>query len=268
VISVSNDFQVHRGWNMDYQALPAVEVNIPTVPETATTRLIEALTPMKGAPKKYERRRLDGGKAPASGPIDLMNLARVFTEVTRDQKLCLTNRPLGWPTNANELEHPHDYMGHSGGGGVGAGPGVAIGVALALRDLKSERLPVSIIGDGDFTMGMGALWTAAHERIPILFVVANNRSYFNDEHHQQIVARQRNRPPENAWVGQRMEDPIPNLMLLAKAQGLDGEGPITDLADLPDALRRGLEKVRNGQAWVIDVHVPPEYCRDPLVELA
>jgi thiamine pyrophosphate-dependent acetolactate synthase large subunit-like protein len=268
VISVSNDFHVHRGWNMDYQALPAVEVNIPTVPETATARLIDALTPLKGAPKIYERRRLPGGDVPASGPISLMNLARVFANVTRDQKLCLTTRPLGWPANGNELEHPHDYLGHNGGGGVGAGPGVAIGAALALRDLKSERVPVSIIGDGDFTMGMSALWTAAHERIPILFVVANNRSYFNDEHHQQLVARARNRPPENAWIGQRLEDPMPDLMMLAKGQGLDGEGPITDIAALGDAIRRGLAAVRRGKAWVIDVHVPPEYCRDPMVELA
>jgi thiamine pyrophosphate-dependent acetolactate synthase large subunit-like protein len=268
MISVSNDFHVHRGWNMDYQALPAVEVNIPTVPETATARLVEALQPLKGTPKAYERRRLPGGEVPASGPISLMNLARVFANVTRDQKLCLTTRPLGWPANANELEHPHDYLGHNGGGGVGAGPGVAIGAALALRDLKSERVPVSIIGDGDFTMGMNALWTAAHERIPILFVVANNRSYFNDEHHQQLVARARNRPPENAWIGQRLEDPMPDLMMLAKGQGLDGEGPITDIAALGDAIRRGLAAVRSGKAWVIDVHVPPEYCRDPMVELA
>ncbi len=38
-------------------------------------------------------------------------------------------------------------------------------------------------------MGNTAVWTAAHYRIPILFVVANNRSFYNDEVHQERVAR-------------------------------------------------------------------------------
>lgn len=269
VISASNDFNNHRGWNMDYQALPAVEVNLPTVPETATARLVEALTPLKGETvPAYVPRRLAVDPPPATGPISLMDLARAFAVATRDQKVGIASRPLGWPNNAHELEHPHDYFGHNGGGGVGAGPGIGIGIALALRDLKSERIPVAILGDGDFTMGANALWSAAHERIPLLILIANNHSYFNDEHHQGQVARSRGRPAENAWVGQRMEDPVPDLLMLAKAQGIDGEGPIDDLADLPGALARGLAAVRAGQPWVIDVRVPPEYCRDPLVELA
>ena len=268
VISVSNDFQIHRGWNMDYQGLPAVDVNIPTVPETGTARLVEALVPLKQDVPNYTRRRLIAEAPAASGPISLMDLARAFGVATCDQNVCLTSRPLGWPNNANNLEHPHDYLGHNGGGGVGSGPSIGIGVALALRDMGSERVPVAILGDGDFTMGMNSLWTAAHERIPLLFLIANNHSYFNDEHHQGQVARARGRPVENAWVGQRMEDPTPDLLMLAKGQGIDGEGPIDDLADLPGALQRGLAAVRGGVPWVIDVRVPPEYARDPLFELA
>lgn len=269
IISVSNDFHTHRGWNMDYMALPAVDVNIPTVPETAVARLIEGLAGKRTPARTYERRRLipDAPKS-ATGPISLMDLARVFAIETQDMKVSLASRPLGWPNNANELEHPHDYLGHNGGGGVGSGPSIAIGVALALRDLQSERLPVAILGDGDFTMGMNCLWTAAHEKIPLLMIIANNHSYFNDEHHQGDVARQRGRPASNAWVGQRLEDPVPDLLSIARGQGIAGEGPIKDMADLPAALRRGFQTVRAGQPWVIDVHVPPEYARDPLFELA
>lgn len=268
VISVSNDFHIHRGWNMDYQGLPAVDVNIPTVPETATRRLVEALTPLRPAPQAKPRRRIEAEPSASSGPISLMDLARVFARETRGMELCLTSRPLGWPNNANELEHPHAYLGHNGGGGVGSGPSIGVGAALALRDMQSPRLPVAIVGDGDFTMGATALWTAASQQIPILFVIANNGSYFNDEYHQVQVAIARGRPPENAWVGQRLEDPVPDLLMLAKAQGIDGEGPVTDLADLPGALHRGFEAVRSGKPWVIDVRVPPEYCKDPMVELA
>ncbi|WOS65635.1 thiamine pyrophosphate-binding protein [Sinorhizobium fredii] len=268
IISVSNDFNIHRGWNMDYQGLPAVDVNIPTVPETAVSRLLEALETRLPAPRTHERRRLDAEPSRTSGPISLMDLARVFNRVTRDRDVCLTSRPLGWPTNANELEHPHDYLGHNGGGGVGSGPSIGIGAALALRDMKSARVPIAIVGDGDFTMGNTALWSAASQGIPLLYVISNNNSYFNDEHHQAQVAVERGRPPENAWVGQRLQDPVPDLLMLAKAQGIDGEGPITDIAELSGALQRGIEKVKSGKPWVIDVRVPPEYCRDPMVELA
>jgi hypothetical protein len=105
-----------------------------------------------------------------------------------------------WP-----FRHPLDFVGSDGGGGIGGGPGIAVGAALALRG--SGRLPVAICGDGDFLMGVTALWTAVHYRIPLLIVIANNRSFFNDEVHQERVARMRGRPVENKWIGQRMADP-------------------------------------------------------------
>src|SRR5262249_31342361 len=80
---------------------------------------------------------------------------------------------------------PLDYLGSDGGGGVGGGPGISVGAALALRG--SGRLPVAVCGDGDFLMGVTALWTAAHYRIPLLIVVANNRSFFNDQLHQETM---------------------------------------------------------------------------------
>ena len=51
----------------------------------------------------------------------------------------------------------------------------------------------AVMGDGDFLMGATALWTAVKYRIPLLVVVANNRSYFNDEMHQHKVAARRGR---------------------------------------------------------------------------
>ena len=82
-------------------------------------------------------------------------------------------------------------------------------------------------------MGATALWTAVHYRIPLLVVVANNRSFFNDEVHQERVARMRNRPVENKWIGQRLADPEIDLAAMARAQGALGFGPVHDAADLP-----------------------------------
>ena len=87
-------------------------------------------------------------------------------------------------------------------------------------------------------MGATALWTAVHYGIPLLVVVSNNNSFFNDELHQDRMARQRNRPVANRWIGQRIADPEPDLGMLAKAQGAEGFGPIRRPDELPRALAR------------------------------
>ena len=126
-----------------------------------------------------------------------------------------------------------------------------------MRD--SGRLPLAILGDGDFLMGVTALWTAVHYRIPLLVVVANNRSFYNDEMHQERMARQRNRPVENKWIGQRIADPEIDLAGLARAQGAQGFGPVQDGADLAGTLARAVSAVKDGAVAVVDVRVAPGY---------
>jgi len=140
---------------------------------------------------------------------------------------------------------------------VGGGPGISVGAALALKG--SGRLPVAVCGDGDFLMAVTALWTAAHYHIPLLFVIANNRSFFNDELHQERVARVRNRPIENRWVGQRISEPDIDLASMARAQGAQGFGPVTSAADLDKVFAEAIAAVDNGHVAVVDVRVEPGY---------
>ena len=121
-----------------------------------------------------------------------------------DHLLCLRNTRT-WPEGVWTFPGAGSYLGHSGGGGVGYGPGALVGGALAARD--RGQLGVGIIGDGDLLMAAGALWTAVHYRIPMLVVINDNSSFYNDEPHQAEVARHRGRPPENSWIGMRMTDP-------------------------------------------------------------
>jgi thiamine pyrophosphate-dependent acetolactate synthase large subunit-like protein len=267
IVNVTNDFHVHTGWNMDYGSLPAVDVHIPTPPEPAVLRLVEALGAVRGNVPAQAPRRVRIDAPQSSGPIGLMDLARTFYRVIESEPICITGRPLGWPSNANLIDHPLGFLGHSGGGGLGAGPSIAVGAALALREMGSERIAVAILGDGDFTMGATALWNAASLKLPVLYLIANNSSYYNDEHHQKQIAGRRDRPEDKAWVGQRMQDPEIDLVGLARAQGVDGEGPVRDLADLPQALERALDHVRGGRAFVLDVRVPQEYVGKDMVTL-
>jgi thiamine pyrophosphate-dependent acetolactate synthase large subunit-like protein len=128
---------------------------------------------------------------------------------------------------------------------------------LALQG--TSRLPIAVLGDGDFMMGVSAVWTAVHYRIPLLIVVANNRSYFNDEIHQERVARHRSRPIENKWIGQHIRDPDIDIAAIARAQGALGFGPITRGRELQAVLTEAIARVNAGNVCVVDVRVKAEY---------
>ena len=168
-----------------------------------------------------------------------------------------THLPLSWDDSWITFRHPLDYVGSDGGGGVGGGPGISVGAALALKG--TGRLPIAICGDGDFLMGVTAVWTAVHYKIPLLFVLANNRSFYNDELHQERMARARNRPVENKWIGQRMSDPEVDLAAMGRAQGAVGFGPVTKSADLAGVLEKAIAAVDAGGVAVVDVRVEPGY---------
>jgi thiamine pyrophosphate-dependent acetolactate synthase large subunit-like protein len=134
---------------------------------------------------------------------------------------------------------------------------MAVGAALALHG--TQRLAVAVLGDGDFLMGATALWTAARCRLPLLVVIANNCSFFNDELHQDAVAVRRSRPRSNRSVGTSISDPAPDLAMLARSQGVSGFGPVTHPAALAPELRRALSVADNGLPAVVDVRVERRY---------
>ncbi len=169
----------------------------------------------------------------------------------------LLHLPLGWDGKLWPFRHPLDFIGSDGGGGIGGGPG-----HLGRRRARAagQRAPARRdLGDGDFLMGVHALWTAVHYRIPLLFVVANNRSFFNDEVHQERVARMRGRPVENKWIGQRITDPQLDLAALARAQGAQGFGPVAHGEDLIGVLKAAISEVDAGGVAVVDVLIEPGY---------
>jgi thiamine pyrophosphate-dependent acetolactate synthase large subunit-like protein len=128
---------------------------------------------------------------------------------------------------------------------------------LALKG--GTRLPVAVLGDGDFLMGVTAFWTAVRYDIPLLVVVANNRSFFNDEVHQEKVAVVRGRPVENKSVGQRLETPEIDIAAMARAQGALAWGPVGSKDELEHALLEAIAAVRAGKVAVIDARVGREY---------
>ncbi len=130
-------------------------------------------------------------------------------------------------------------------------------MALALRG--TNRFVMSAFGDGEYLMSATALWTGVHYRIPCLIIVANNRSFYNDELHQERMARQRGRLIDNKWIGQRMSDPDIDLAMMARSQGAVGIGPVRENSKLRAALAEAVASVRQGHVAVVDVVVEPGY---------
>jgi thiamine pyrophosphate-dependent acetolactate synthase large subunit-like protein len=263
VIQVSVDHRLHNGWSMDYQGLPPVDVFIDCEPDQAVPALLEALGP---GPSRVVVARAKEHPVPTGDKLTVDHMADALREAVGDRPASLTHVSLSWNGASWPFKHPLDYLGSDGGGGVGGGPGISVGAALALKG--SGRLPVAVCGDGDFLMGVTALWTAAHYKIPLLIVVANNRSFFNDELHQERVARMRNRPVENRWIGQRISEPDIDLAGMARAQGAQGFGPVERISDLASAFEQAIAAVEAGGVAVVDVRVAPGYTAATTAQMA
>jgi thiamine pyrophosphate-dependent acetolactate synthase large subunit-like protein len=252
VIHASLDQQLHRGWNMEYFGLAPADVYLSCDADTLTATLVKELA-IPAAPAYVPVVK----QTTRAEQISIKAIADALNAMTEEQDVCLVRLPLGWNGSYRHFRHPLDYLGGDGGAGIGSGPGMCVGAALALRG--TGRLAVGILGDGDFMMGVTAVWTACHYRIPVMLIISNNRSFFNDELHQERVAKERGRPVENRWIGQRISEPDIDVAAMARAQGAFALGPIVDLQALDQAVADGIGAVRAGKVCVIDVRVLPGY---------
>jgi thiamine pyrophosphate-dependent acetolactate synthase large subunit-like protein len=133
----------------------------------------------------------------------------------------------------------------AGGGGLGHGPPSAIGAALAHR--KHGRFVIKFQNDGDMMYTPGALWTATHHQIPMLFVMRNNRAYHQELMHLQRMANryQRGATWEKTHIGRHRQSEY-RLRHDGAQHGPLRRRSITEPKDLGPALRRAAERVEKG----------------------
>jgi thiamine pyrophosphate-dependent acetolactate synthase large subunit-like protein len=262
LVHVSMDSMLHNGWSMDHFGLPPVDTLVMADADRFLELLLVATsTALGGRPKSpwstHELTAPRGYSENADREMMPHDIEVALADLRRDHALTLAHTTIGWAATDYHFRGPLDYLGHDGGGGLAAGPGLTVGAALALKD--SDRIVVGVLGDGDFLQGATALWTAAHYSLPALFIVSNNRSNFNDEIHQESVAKTRERPIENRWIGQRIDEPAVDLASLARAQGVEATGPVETAPELLKAIKQGVKIVAEGKPFLIDARVKPGY---------
>ena len=186
-------------------------------------------------------------------PISPPRLAHeVWEAIKNDPWLLVAGGFRSWPHRLWDWNKPGLFLGGYGGGGLGYGPGASVGASLPYKG--KGTVCVNLQRDGELLYTTSALWTAANVKVPLLTVMTNNRTYYNDEEHQEKIAIARGRPPENKIVGMRMEKPPVDFANLARSFGIFGEGPITEPEKIRPALDRALKVVREeGAPALVDV---------------
>lgn len=161
----------------------------------------------------------------------------------------------GWQNKLWDFTQSSQYLGGSGAAGIGYIGGAAVGAALAHKG--DGTLCVSIQGDGDLLMGPGAMWTAAHHKIPMLTIVHNNRAWHQETMSVQMMASRRSRHPERGRIGTEITNPNIDYAKVAQGFGLYAEGPIVKASDIAPALARAIKVVRGGEPALLDIVTQP-----------
>lgn len=172
---------------------------------------------------------------------DLLPDDAVFVDET------ISNRPSF--VNVLRFGDPLSYFA-ANGLSLGYSPGVACGIKLA----QPQRQVVNVVGDGSLMYYPQALWNAAHEETPVLFVVLNNGEY---RVLKQIVDRM-----GGPWgastempVSLNIEKPAIDFVTLARSLGVEAER-VSSPAELRPALTRG---IGSGQPYLVEVIVEQTY---------
>lgn len=267
IISLSVSELLVHSWTSDFQRMQPLDLNL--VGESrlalpALADLVSASGPSAAARRsraesiaEQGRRRREEWQSRAAtltgeGVVPLGALGFALREALVGKDVVLSNSDLrGWARRLWRIDQPYQYTGSSGGAGLGYGIGGSLGVALAHRG--TGRIVLNLQPDGDFLYSSSALYTAAHEQLPLLTVMLNNHSYYNSEEHGLRMAETRGRPASRAGIGTRPEGPSVDFAGLARSFGIASAGPVSSVGDLPNALATAVEAVASGEPYLLDV---------------
>jgi acetolactate synthase I/II/III large subunit len=277
LVSISSSDLFYKSNYQNFQRYEDVDLSIPADAEATLPALIEAVKRLLTDDRKqaiqaraaklaqlsqaaHDQTRTAASYAWDASPVSTARLSSELWAQIRNEDWSLVSDTFwvsNWPLRLWDLKKHYHFIGGAGGEGVGYLAPAALGAAIANK--KHGRLSVSIQSDGDLMMANGVLWTAAHHRVPLLTIMHNNRAYHQEIMQLQRVANQHNRGVDidKCKIGTAIENPNINYAMLAKSMGVQAEGPISDPSQLSAAIRRGIEVVKGGDPYLIDVITQP-----------
>jgi benzoylformate decarboxylase len=197
------------------------------VRETADLQRAIAATSEAHARRQAERDRFDemararAGSSPAHPMAACDAILRVLPEesVVVDEAITASAYVRGF----HRTSGAHTYWACRGGG-LGWGMPAAVGVSLGL-----DGEPVlCVVGDGSAMYSPQALWTAARERLPVVFAVLDNGQY-------RILRDNLRARDEDATAGIDLVEPPIDFVALATAMGVTAT-PVASASDAAGAV--------------------------------
>lgn len=254
-----------NGWLPKFQRYQPVEWSVLADSRIALPVIIDAIrrrqTPAQAeaAQARFEiaaaeqKVLRDGWRAQALAaaddvPISTARFALELGEAIRDYDWVLTAGTIaGW---ARKLWDFDDWSRHPGRSlGTATQIGISMGVARAYK--ATDKLVVDVQPDGDLLFDPGAMWTIAANELPMLIVMFNNRSYYNDCEHQRKVAIDRGRDVSRAHIGMDLNAPSPDFAAMARSFGMEAYGPIEDPEELAETLKLAVARVMETRCPVL-----------------
>jgi acetolactate synthase-1/2/3 large subunit len=184
-------------------------------------------------------------KASGQVPISSDWLCRCVGEAIDDDTILLTQALRAGASLPHQVDRTRPGTLLASAGGT---MGWALPAALGARIAAPDRTVVALMGDGVFVYGspVATLWCARRYRAPFLSVIFNNQGY---EAIRGLFRRRPEVPEQSADIM-----PPPDYAMIARGCGAYGR-TVEDPADVLPALREGIDRVRNGQAAVLDIRV-------------
>lgn len=188
------------------------------------------------------RAQQDALKAAAARPMDPRLLMLRITEALPRDAVVVDE---GLTASISFLSHfavrdAHCYYGLASGG-IGFAMAGAVGICLALPD----RPVMAMVGDGSAMYSIQALWTAAHLKLPLTYVITNNRSY------RILKERLKGMRGSERYIGMDLREPEIDFVELAQSMGVPARR-ITEPDDVVPALRAAMA---SGAPGLLDVRI-------------
>ncbi|MEL7726773.1 benzoylformate decarboxylase [Achromobacter sp. JD-1] len=110
----------------------------------------------------------------ASSPMSVAFVMQTLAILRDPADIVVEEAPSARPVMQDYLPHVRSETFYTmDSGGLGYGMPAAVGVALA----KPGRRVIGLFGDGSSLYSIQALWSASQHKLPITFVILNNRRY-------------------------------------------------------------------------------------------